>query len=40
MCITNVKEEIKKNIKSIVVEEFKGIDKIENKINYKNQNNL
>lgn len=32
MCITNVKEEIKKNIKSIVVEEFKGIDKFENKI--------
>jgi hypothetical protein len=32
MCITNVKEEIKKNIKSIVVEEFKGIDEFENKI--------
>lgn len=32
MCITNVKEEFKKNIKSIIVEEFKGIDKFENKI--------
>ena len=28
-CITNVKEEIKQNIKSIIVEEFKGIDNIE-----------
>ena len=31
-CITNVKEEIKKNIKSIIVEEFRGIDNIENYI--------
>lgn len=28
-CITNVKEDIKMNIKSIIVEEFKGIDNIE-----------
>lgn len=28
-CITNVKEDLKRNIKSIVVEEFKGIDNIE-----------
>ena len=31
-CITNVKEEIKQNIKSIIVEEFRGIDNIENYI--------
>jgi len=31
-CITNVKEEIKQNIKSIIVEEFRGIDNIENNI--------
>jgi hypothetical protein len=28
-CITNVKEDIRKNIKSIIVKEFKGIDSIE-----------
>lgn len=28
-CITNVKENIKRNIKSIIVEEFKGIDNIK-----------
>jgi hypothetical protein len=31
-CITNVKEEMKQNIKSIIVEEFSGIDNIENNI--------
>ncbi len=28
-CITNVSKDIKKTIKSIIVEEFKGIDSIE-----------
>lgn len=28
-CITNVREDIKKNIKSIIVEEFKGIDHLD-----------
>lgn len=28
-CITNVKKEVKQNIKSIIVEEFKGIDNID-----------
>lgn len=31
-CISNVRDEIKKNIKSIIVEEFKGIDHIQNQI--------
>jgi hypothetical protein len=31
-CITNVREDIKKNIKSFIVEEFKGIDHIEKEI--------
>lgn len=29
-CITNVREDIRKNIKSIIVEEFRGIDHIDN----------
>ena len=28
-CITNVKEDVKRNIKSIIVEEFNGIDNIK-----------
>lgn len=31
-CITNVREDIKRNIKSIIVEEFKGIDNIKDSI--------
>lgn len=31
-CITNVREDIKKRIKSIIVKEFEGIDSTENKI--------
>lgn len=30
-CITNVKEDIKKSIKSIIVKEFEGINSIESK---------
>ena len=31
-CITNVKEDIRKNIKSMIVKEFQGIDSIEKEL--------
>lgn len=35
-CITHVRDDIKRNIKSIIVEEFKGIDNIEINTNERN----